>query len=232
MNQQPIESLTRHGRGILEIHSIFYTIQGEGPYSGHPAIFVRLAGCNLQCPSCDTDYTSNRRLVGPNGLIELLEEVHPTEKLVVITGGEPFRQNLIPAVQKLLKSGFQVQLESNGTLYQPGFPYDQVTLVVSPKTSKLSRALLDHPNAIHSLKYVVEAGSISEADGLPILALGHPAQPQVARPPVKFSGRVFLQGMDSKEDTKNAENQKIAVDSCLQHGYIFGIQIHKLIGQD
>lgn len=232
MNLQQIEGQNRHPRGILEIHSIFYTIQGEGPFSGCPAIFIRLAGCNLQCPGCDTDYTSERHLVGPQGLLELLTEIHPTEKLVVITGGEPFRQNLTPAVEKLLAAGYHVQLESNGTLYQPGFPYDRVTLVVSPKTAKLNKALTEHRNAIHSLKYVAEAGSVSIDDGLPILALGNLVEPQVARPPAEFSGRVYLHGMDSKDDDKNAENQKIAVDSSLQHGYTFGIQLHKLIGKD
>lgn len=231
MNLQPVENRILHPHGVLEVHSIFHTIQGEGPFAGSPAIFVRLSGCNLQCPQCDTDYTSLRHLVGPNGLLELLTEVHPSERLVVITGGEPFRQNLTPAVQAMLAAGYMVQIESNGTLYQPGFPYDQVILVVSPKTSKLHRGLVEHVGSIHSLKYVVGADSIA-ADGLPILALGHPAPPQVARPPAWFKGRVYVQAADLKDPVANAENQSLAVESCIQHGYTLGIQIHKLIGKD
>src|SRR3954467_9071958 len=52
--------LVRSDGNSLSIHSIFYTLQGEGPYSGCPAVFMRLAGCNLQCPGCDTDYTSGQ----------------------------------------------------------------------------------------------------------------------------------------------------------------------------
>jgi len=50
MNQQPIEKQFLHPKGDLEVHSIFLTIQGEGPFTGQRAVFVRLAGCNLQCP--------------------------------------------------------------------------------------------------------------------------------------------------------------------------------------
>ena len=53
-NGQPIEKVQRTFDGTLEVHSIFKTIQGEGPFCGTPAVFIRLAGCNLQCPWCDT----------------------------------------------------------------------------------------------------------------------------------------------------------------------------------
>ena len=69
MNQQAPEKQQLRGDGLLAVHSIFYTIQGEGPFAGETAVFVRLAGCNLQCPLCDTDYTSDRRMVGPMGLV-------------------------------------------------------------------------------------------------------------------------------------------------------------------
>ena len=51
-NTQEPEKIDRDRH--LDVHSIFHTIQGEGPYCGHPAVFIRLAGCNLQCPGCDT----------------------------------------------------------------------------------------------------------------------------------------------------------------------------------
>ena len=52
MNTQPTEKRTNSQN--LDITEIFFTIQGEGPFSGHRAVFIRLAGCNLQCPACDT----------------------------------------------------------------------------------------------------------------------------------------------------------------------------------
>ena len=231
MNQQPIEKQSIHAKGILEVHSIFYTIQGEGPFAGYPAVFVRLAGCNLRCPLCDTDYTSGRRLVGPVGLLELVNEVNEKAKLVVITGGEPFRQNITPAVNTLLNAGYAVQIETNGTLYQEGFPYEAVTTVVSPKAGTINRQLVEHPGAIAALKYVMQADCCAP-DGLPALALAHPAAPQVARPPAAFPGVVYLQPADEKDEIKNAANLSAVVESCLDNGYTLGIQIHKIINKE
>ena len=98
LNIQPIEKLAHPVDGKLDVHSIFFTIQGEGPFTGHPAIFIRLAGCNLQCPKCDTDYTSKRsRMLYQDILGEvrrLTPKTHKNRTLIVITGGEPLRQDL------------------------------------------------------------------------------------------------------------------------------------------
>src|SRR5437899_12151480 len=89
--------------GYVEVHHIFKTIQGEGPYVGTPAIFIRLAGCNLQCPHCDTDYTSQRKRMTPN---EVFDEVSRLAgniiKLVVVSVGEPLRQILVQMCNALL----------------------------------------------------------------------------------------------------------------------------------
>lgn len=232
MNQQSIEKQDHNPNGILDFHSIFYTIQGEGIHVGRPAIFVRLFGCNLQCPLCDTDYTSERKLIGPAGLVELVQEINVAATLVVITGGEPFRQNITPAVEALLAAGFQVQIETNGTLYQPGFPYDRADVICSPKAGSLAKGYIDHPEAIKAFKYVLQAGRIAP-DGLPTLALAHPASPMVARPPEGFEGVVYLQPADEGEayDFLNDDNLACCVASCMQHGYTLGIQLHKLIGE-
>lgn len=229
MNKQPVEKQRLDAQGILDVHSVFYTIQGEGPFAGRPAVFVRLAGCNLQCPLCDTDYTNERRRCGPKGLLELIDEINFKASLVVITGGEPFRQNITPAVEVLLDAGYVVQIETNGTLYLPGFPYDEVSIVCSPKAGTINRQLADHRGAINALKYVLQADSVA-FDGLPLLALAHPASPSVARPPEGFSGVVYVQPADEKDDAKNEANLEAAVRSCFDNDYTLGIQIHKLIG--
>ena len=237
MNQQAPEKQQLRGDGLLAVHSIFYTIQGEGPFAGETAVFVRLAGCNLQCPLCDTDYTSDRRMVGPMGLVELVdavvEQAGGKTKLVVITGGEPFRQNITPAVQALLDSERFVQIETNGTLYLEGFPYDKVTIVCSPKAGAINPRLAEKMDWVKdAYKYVLRCAEIG-VDGLPTLALAHPASPQVARPPAGFKGRVFLQPCDEgKGNYANLENLAACVDSVLKHGYTLGIQIHKLIGKE
>jgi 7-carboxy-7-deazaguanine synthase len=125
VNQQAIEKSTSHPEGLLDVHSIFYTIQGEGPFSGFPAVFIRLAGCNLQCPHCDTEYTQGRRLAYPEVVAEYVSTLSQPRGLVVITGGEPFRQNLTKLLQCLSDYRLLVQIESNGTLPPSKFQYTQ-----------------------------------------------------------------------------------------------------------
>lgn len=239
INIQPIEKRRLFDDGIsLEVHSIFYTIQGEGPYCGHPAVFVRLAGCNLQCPSCDTEYTQGRKDLTVDEIYSAVIsapyvkplDILPTrnQSLVVITGGEPFRQNITPLVDFLLESGFIVQIETNGTLPpSEGFcDHSHLAVVCSPKTGKVNFALQDF---IVAYKYVLNHDSIDE-DGLPIRALNHTASPRVARPHPGFTGPVYLQPMDPKDEEVYQKNVRAVKFSCMQHGYILQLQVHKLIG--
>ena len=90
---------------LLQVHSIFHTIQGEGPFAGTPAVFIRLAGCNLKCPGCDTEYTSKRKEMTVAQILDAIYEVSSiTTKLVVITGGEPFRQDLTRLLNALTEN--------------------------------------------------------------------------------------------------------------------------------
>jgi 7-carboxy-7-deazaguanine synthase len=233
MNIQPIEKRSQRTDGSLQVHSIFHTIQGEGPFCGTPAVFVRLAGCNLQCPACDTDYTSTRALMAPHSILALVQE-QARSGLVVITGGEPFRQELRPFLWELVDAGYYVQIESNGTLQPAVFGYNLlpddrkgVYLVCSPKTGKL------HPdvyNVACALKYVVSHDAIREEDGLPLSALRHPSNPYPARPPEGWNRPVYVQPMDAHDQQLNRLNYKAAVASCLKHGHILQLQVHKIIG--
>lgn len=237
MNTQPVEKIITTETEYLSVHSIFPTIQGEGPFVGQPAIFVRLAGCNLQCPQCDTDYTQNRHIMTANEIFSKIEEKdvndNITPQLVVITGGEPLRQNLNNLITLLLQTGYRVQIETNGTtdgglfyiiLRDPGF-----TIVCSPKTGSINKRLIPH---ITALKYVISHDSVSGGDGLPIKALEHPNSPMLARPPSDFVGTVYVQPADVKEELINQKNLKTAIDSCMTFGYTLGIQMHKLIGME
>lgn len=230
MNKQPILKQDLQDNTIF-VHSVFKTIQGEGTFAGVPAIFVRLYGCNLQCPLCDTEYMDSKHEMTPEDLVARVTALDLKNKLVVITGGEPFRQNITPHVRALIANGFYVQLETNGTLYLPsnsevpaGFPYDEVMIICSPKAGKINKKL---EVSIDAFKYVVEAGNVSDEDGLPFSALQHTAHPQLARP--AFPVRVFVQPADEKDEQKNNANLQAAIDSCMKFGYTLCIQVHKII---
>lgn len=120
-----------------KINEIFYSIQGEGRNTGMPAIFIRLAGCNLKCSFCDTNHSEKLTL----NESELLEEVkkYPCNN-IVITGGEPTEQNLEPLLIILNINNYNIYIETNGTnsllaLKGKGL-IDWIT--VSPKTALIS----------------------------------------------------------------------------------------------
>jgi 7-carboxy-7-deazaguanine synthase len=236
INTQSPEKKRQFDDGLsLDVHSLFYTIQGEGPFAGHPAVFIRLAGCNLQCPSCDTEYTDKRQIMEIEGLAALTLASFPVfgskNKLVVITGGEPFRQNLSPLIVLLNAHEMHVQIETNGTLpLSPDFDClgDDFTIVCSPKTGKVHYSLYPF---IDAYKYVLSHDSM-DMDGLPIRALNHTASPRVARPHNGFDGPIYLQPMDSKDEEQNAVNLLAVKRSCMQHGYLLQLQLHKIVGVD
>lgn len=233
-NLQTIEKRSHELDGHLDVHSIFDTIQGEGPYAGHPAIFIRLAGCNLQCEGCDTEYTGpQRRMLHFTDLVrevnvlwtKSLRNSEP-EPLVVVTGGEPFRQPCGKLVNQLRLSGYFVQFETNGTLFDTSISdsdWDEISVVCSPKTN-INALLMPH---ISALKYVMKAGEM-EADGLPAHALDSDAKPQ--RPWCGYDGPIYLQPYDEGHPARNADNLQTCIESCMKFGYILSLQLHKLAG--
>lgn len=221
MNQQPIEKQITDS-DQLDVVNVWKTIQGEGPFAGTPAVFVRLAGCNLQCSLCDTDYTSDRHLITPDQL-EWKIRAFDT-RLVVFTGGEPFRQPLRVITNRLIAHMALVQIETNGTLYQELSWYRDrdLTVVCSPKTPTLNRQLIPH---ITAYKYVLQAGHVAD-DGLPSSSMGDDVA--IARPPA--GAQVFIQPLDEGIPDNNKRNLDAAVASCMKHGYRLSYQLHKLIG--
>jgi len=116
---------------MLALSEIFYSIQGEGTWTGTPAVFVRLAGCNLACDFCDTDY-STKFFAGVGEVIAMVRAEGGECPMVVLTGGEPLAQAEAPALIGALRGdGRRVHVETNGTIFcdLPG----DVWLCVSPK---------------------------------------------------------------------------------------------------
>lgn len=117
----------------LKTIEIFPSIQGEGLRQGEPTIFVRLGGCNLRCPFCDTKYA--RRGGEDIAVDDILDVVGLFRNefpapWVCLTGGEPLAQDIGPLVRRLKAAGSRVQVETNGT-FPPRPPADWYT--VSPK---------------------------------------------------------------------------------------------------
>lgn len=116
---------------MLQLSEIFYSIQGEGMWTGTPAVFVRLAGCNLSCDFCDTDY-STKFFASVDDVVEKVREAASDCPMVILTGGEPLAQAEAPALIEALRcDGRRVHIESNGTIFTD-LPQD-VWLCVSPK---------------------------------------------------------------------------------------------------
>jgi 7-carboxy-7-deazaguanine synthase len=116
---------------MLQLAEIFYSIQGEGAFTGTPAVFVRLAGCNLSCDFCDTDY-SLKFFASVDDVVQRVRETGADCPMVILTGGEPLAQLETPAlIEALRRDGRRVHIESNGTIFTD-LPQD-VWLCVSPK---------------------------------------------------------------------------------------------------
>ena len=233
--------------GTLEVQEVFKTIQGEGPFSGVPAIFVRLAGCNLRCYFCDTDFESsyplNLRSV-ESVANKVLDLAGDATALCVITGGEPFRQGraLAALLEQLLLHRLHVQIETAGTLWDSSFdplttllqhrssaPYPRRwSIVCSPKTPKIHEAIAREAMAF---KYIIHANELSPDDGLPLFSTQQEAQRQsLWRDPMMDPRRVYVQPMDLPNDRGLLRNRDKAVEIALRYGYTLSIQVHKIIG--
>lgn len=211
----------------LWVQEVFYTLQGEGPFSGHPSVFVRLAGCNLSCFWCDTDFESSTWRPSLDELVARIEELRPPHcKLIVLTGGEPFRQNVRPLVDRLLALNLEIQFETNGTFWVDLPESKAITIICSPKTSAIHPQILARADAF---KYVVAADCFSDSDGLPIVSTqARNAKSEICRP--RVDAEVFVMPLDSGVEDINEANTRACVDVAKTYGYKLTLQTHKLAG--
>lgn len=227
----PIRKPVQHDGATLDVQSIFATLQGEGPYAGWPAIFIRLGGCNLACDFCDTEFES----FAPHTLEEILARVnhlarrhpHPNPlphagegnrvSLIVITGGEPLRQPIAPLAERLIALGYKVQIETNGTLYRD-LPAG-VDIICSPKNTGVGYAPIrpDLLARVGAFKFLLSASDARYAD---VPEIG---QSQHGTP-------VYVQPMDEGDSAKNAANRALAVQLAQTRGYRLSLQLHKILG--
>jgi len=156
--------------GMIKVSGdrIFYSLQGEGPTMGEPAVFVRTHLCNLQCSWCDTPYTWDKDMdefwVEPEDFTikeaaELIKDAwkpkdERIQKRVVLTGGEPLiQQNALIELIDELGDNWEVEIETNGTIMPDKRLMDRVRFNVSPKldnSENLKRVRIK-PNVIRRL---------------------------------------------------------------------------------
>lgn len=220
--QNPIRKQELRRDGLLWVQEVFRTIQGEGPLAGRPAVFIRLAGCNLACKFCDTEFESGRMQFEDDVASEARELAEGWPRpLFVVTGGEPFRQDIRELVRNLLTTG-GVQVETAGTLWLPDFP-EKAQIVVSPKTGILNANIRLRALA---WKYILRTGEVALEDGLPsVMPTG--VRGAVARP--EGEAEVYVQPCDDHDPVKNAANLAAAKESAMQFGYRLSLQQHKIL---
>lgn len=206
---------------MYAIKEIFYTLQGEGVQAGRPAVFCRFAGCNLWsgreadrssavCRFCDTDFVGTDGTLGgkysAQALAAALHALWPAaalHKLVVCTGGEPLLQLDAELVNALHAQGFEIAVETNGTVAAPpGIDW----ICVSPKsTAPLVQTWGNELKLVYP-----------QADAAPELFEN-----------LNFA-HFLLQPMDGPERALNTQK---AIDYCLAHPrWRLSVQTHKDLG--
>lgn len=227
---------------------LFHTLQGEGPFIGAPAVFLRLSRCNLHCVWCDTPYTWNwektpwkhnddRKFSKAEQILELnAEELAPKIAAykcahLVITGGEPLlQQDEISELITLLKDTPKIEIETNGTqLPTPSLDQLITAYNVSPKLSnsgmeeslrwKEEPLLFFAGSAKAVFKFVV----VTEADLAEIQAL----QKRFEIP----SHKIFLMPEGRSPEEMQKKSHWLA-DLCRDQGYRFTPRLHVLLWGD
>ena len=233
----------------LRVTSFFRTIQGEGPYAGYPAIFLRLSGCNFgdkedHCSWCDTSfqYDQGKDMTVDEVAAALVSlEGYRPQDILVITGGEPLlQQRLHDLISKCYVDDLfsTVQIETNGT--QGYFMANYASLsesspcfVVSPKASRklkgyapISKAVFD---TAHCLKFVVSADPDDPQHEVPAWALEHKCvyvSPMAVykRP---YAGEVSSIWDDDLLDREVTQaNYAYAAAYAMKHGLRLSLQTH------
>jgi 7-carboxy-7-deazaguanine synthase (Cx14CxxC type) len=200
------------------VKEIFYTLQGEGANTGRPAVFLRFAGCNLWsgreedrssavCQFCDTDFLGGAKFASAELLAEEVAGQWfgngTSRRFVVITGGEPLLQLDHPLIDSLHALGFEIAIETNGTIDAPeGLDW----ICVSPKAGTVIRQ-----RSGNELKIVYPQQGLSPQE-LERLKFDH----------------FFVQPMDGPDIEQNTQ---LAARYCLEHPrWRLSLQTHKLLG--
>ena len=216
------------------INEIFETLQGEGTFTGVPSIFIRLQGCPVGCPWCDTQHTWETRAEDEVSVATMMAKADATSqwaamsasdilaeirkqgyqaKHVVITGGEPAMFDLLPLANALEAQGLQLQIETSGTFELKVTEGTWVT--VSPK--------LDMPGG-----YLVRADAMARANEIkhPIAMQKHidALDALLAHNPGRDDVQICLQPISQRPRAT-----ELAMQTCIARNWRLSVQLHKYL---
>ncbi len=217
------------------INEIFESIQGEGQYTGVPSVFIRLQGCPVGCPWCDTQHTwavdsadiipiiqlRKKSAEAPTHSIMSVEDLLDEYTLrgynaqhIVITGGEPAMHDLLPLTQTLIARGFSVQIETSGTFAVRCD--DAVFVTVSPKINMPGKLPI-LPSAMARANEIKHAIAMQKhVDELLALLIACPVPETTA---------IYLQPI-----SQQARATELAISTCIARNWRLSLQTHKFIG--
>lgn len=201
------------------IAEIFFSIQGEGPTAGLPAVFIRLQGCSVGCQWCDTKYSWDPAAGRAVDLVGLMSQArsYPCRR-VVITGGEPLESSLFcPLVSALQDEQFEIEVETSGTVEPPSRSGREIQWNVSVKlaASGVEESRRINPAAIgrfleyHAWWKFVVAGDEDLAEALRLAE-------RFALP----RERILLQPEALRRD-ELIERSPWVIEACKRHGFRF-----------
>ena len=192
------------------IVEIFHSVQGEGYHTGTPSIFIRFGGCNLQCSWCDTDFSKWDRM-SITEIMTILKQW--TTRRIIYTGGEPAMQKLRPLSNELHSKGYNIAIETNGTIELKEGLVDWIC--VSPKDMLYPEFSIKQRKG-DELKVVYTGQDLSMYDNLK-----------------KGFDNLFLQPCydESKDAGTNGETFHSTFDIVMQNpGWNLSLQTHKWLG--
>lgn len=193
----------------MRVNEIFYSMQGEGYFTGKACVFIRLSGCNLKCGFCDTEHLSYKELTEDEIMQEI--EKYPT-KHVVITGGEPFLQLTDSFIEKLHHADKFIQIETNGSVLLDEYNYNIIDWITcSPKFEFCSNANIKL-HRIDELKVVFKHGQdMSKYDNI-------------------IAQEYYVQPCDVKDNQENTENIRQVINFIkLNPKWKLSLQTQKIL---
>lgn len=209
---------------MLPVNEIFETIQGEAKFTGTASVFVRLQGCPVGCPWCDTKHTWDFEGEQVHDIIAKTEDSDTYQsfteshlasvlgnyqaKHIVITGGEPCLYDLTSFTALLLSNGYTVQVETSGT-----------------SEIKVSRGTWVTVSPKYGMNVPVRPDALKRADEIK-MPIGKARDLELINDVREHTNaQVWLQPLSQNQKATN-----ICIKACIEHGYRLSIQTHKFIG--